>query len=286
MRILLISDFGLHHTPGGAQRSNQIIIDEGNSRGHDITCFHYDSDVAALQNKYDVVISSNLETISKTLPRLVESIPGLDNHVRLEHDSNLYWPNEFRKHFWESCKISFFLTKFHHEFFVKMYGDFFPNVKIVPDPIGEDFYDMKLERSNKIAYIGFMHELKGTNNFLKYARQNPDKEFIVAAWGGREWTDSINKLKNLELVGKLDHTEMPMLYNRVDSLYYNPICNEPFCRSVGEALMCGTKIIGDSDRIGSLKMYESDRDGFRKKCIDAAGDFWRVLENDFNTLSN
>ena len=53
MKILLISDFGLHHTPGGAQRSNQIILDEGISRGHDIKCFHYDSEVRILEEKYE-----------------------------------------------------------------------------------------------------------------------------------------------------------------------------------------------------------------------------------------
>jgi len=282
MDVLIISDFGLHHTLGGAQRSNQIIIDEGNIRGHNISCFHYDSHVSVLQQGYDVVISSNLEIISSRYPKLVQNIPNLDNHVRLEHDSNLYWTNEFRKHFWKSCKISFFLTKFHHEFFVRMYGDFFQNIKIVPDPIDKSFYDMKLERSNKIGYIGFMHQLKGTNNFLKYAKQNPDKEFIVAAWGAKEWLECINELKNVEFIGKLNHDQMPLFYNTIDSLYYNPICNEPFCRSVGEALMCGTKIIGGSDRIGSLKMYQSDQDTFREKCINAANNFWEILEDEFS----
>jgi hypothetical protein len=48
------------------------------------------------------VISSNLEIISRVYPKLVESIPTFNNHIRLEHDSNLYWGNDFRKRFWQS----------------------------------------------------------------------------------------------------------------------------------------------------------------------------------------
>ena len=142
MKILLISDFGIDHTPGGAQRSNQIIVDKGIAKGYDIKCFHYDSDTRVLEEDYDVVISSNLEVISNRYPDLVKSIPSLSNHVRLEHDSNLYWDNEFRKYFLGSCKLSFFLTQFHYDFFVEMYGDIFPNVRIVPDPIDSSFKDL------------------------------------------------------------------------------------------------------------------------------------------------
>jgi glycosyltransferase involved in cell wall biosynthesis len=277
MIVLLLSDFSLDHSPGGAQRSNQIIVNEGISRGHHIKCFHYDSEIKILEEKYDLVISSNLEVMSNTYPRLVESIPNLNNHVRLEHDSNLYWSNDFREKFWGSCKLSFFLTKFHHKFFVDMYGDIFPNVRIVPDPIDESFRDMELHRTDEIGYVGFMHNLKGTDNFIDYVDQNKDKRFVVAGWGSGAYVNKIKDRENIEFLGKIEHDQMLEFYNRIGALYYNPVCNEPFCRAVGEALMCGTQIVGGSDRIGSLHMFNEDS-GFRDKCINAASDFWDILE--------
>jgi glycosyltransferase involved in cell wall biosynthesis len=280
MKVLLISDFGIEHNPGGAQRSNQIIIKEGQSRGHVVRSFHYDSNFSVLLDSYDFVISSNLEIISRVYPKLVESIPTLNNHIRLEHDSNLYWSNDFRKIFWQSCIKSFFLTEFHFSFFKDLYGDIFRNVVIIPDPIDSAFYDMKLDRSDSIGYIGFFHELKGTANFIEFARVNKNKRFLVAGWGSEQWEKAIKSLNNVEFLGKIDHGEMPIFYNTISSLYYNPVCNEPFCRSVGEALMCGTKIIGDSNKIGSLEMFKSDN-MFREKCINAAKDFWKVMEKQY-----
>lgn len=285
MKILLISDFGIEHNSGGAQRSNQLIIDKGLSRGHDIVTFHYDSKREILSDQYDVIISSNLEIISSIYPDLVKSIPLANNHIRLEHDSNLYWNNEFRKYFWDSCKLSFFLTDFHYSFFLEYYGNIFKNVRIVPDPIDECFINLGLDRSSKIGYVGFMHELKGTQNFIDYAEKNQDKKFLVAGWGDEKWINKINTLSNIEYIGKLDHKDMAAFYNSIKSIYYNPVCNEPFCRSVGEALMCGVEIIGDSEKIGSLNMYRSDPN-FRSKCINAADSFWEIIENDINTLPN
>lgn len=283
MKVLLVSDFGLQHSRGGAQRSNDIIMKKGRDRGHEIHEFNYDSDRNIISYGYDVVISSNLEVISQTLPDLVRALPSWEKHVRLEHDSNAYWKNNFRKKFWGSCKKSFFLTPFHHEFFVKEYGDIFPNVEIVPDPIDESFLykpypDSEGFTRRGVGYVGFMHQLKGTENFIQYVKDNPDQVFDVAAWGNEYYQQSLKSLPNVDFIGEIPFNHMPYFYSSIESLYYNPVCNEPFCRSVGEALLCGTKIIGGSSRIGSLNMYNEDPDGFRDKCLNAATTFWEKIE--------
>jgi len=280
MKVVLVSDFSIYHNPGGAQRSNHIVIEEGVSRGHTVRSINYDYCSSSFKDTYDVVISSNLEVLSKVNPDLVVSLTKMDNHVRLEHDSNLYWNDNFRKMFWNSCKVSFFLTKFHHSFFLEKYGDIFNNVKIVPDPISSDFFDMNTQRTDEIGYVGFMHYLKGTENFIEYVSNNADKKFLVAGWGNESYINKLSGFDNVEMLGTIDHKDMPKFYNRIGALYYNPVCNEPFCRAVGEAIMCGTKIIGDSKKIGSLEMYKNNPESFNSKCINAASDFWRILEKE------
>ena len=91
MCILWISDFGVHHNIGGAQRSNYLIIEEGKKRKHFIQEFYYDTDPRTLNASYDMVVSSNLEVLSRQRPDIISYISSHPNHVRLEHDANRYF---------------------------------------------------------------------------------------------------------------------------------------------------------------------------------------------------
>ena len=42
MRVLLISDYSLEHSSGGAQRSNDLLMQKGRDLGHVISEFNYD----------------------------------------------------------------------------------------------------------------------------------------------------------------------------------------------------------------------------------------------------
>ncbi len=279
MKILLVSDFGIAHSLGGAQRSNQLILNEGIERGHDISIYHYDTDSSLLWENYDIVISSNLEMISRTNPMIIQYCSASPNHVRLEHDFCRYLDNNIREYLYENCAKTFFLTTYHYKKFVEYYGDYFRNVEIVPDPISKDrFYDMELERKDDILYVGFMHPLKGTDNFINYIINNKDKTFTVAGWGDSRYEDCMVSEPNVNFLGKIDYVDMVQLYNSHKQMYYNPDFDEPFCRAVGEALMCGVDIIGDSNKIGSLHMYQDDPASFADKCDNAAKTFWEILE--------
>ena len=280
MKVLLVSDFGIRHSLGGAQRSNQLILDEGLQRGHDVSVYHYDTDQSVLWDNYDIVISSNLEVISMSNPMVLQYCATSNNHVRLEHDFCRYLDNNIREYLYTSCKKSFFLTNYHYKKFVEYYGDYFVNVEIVPDPIDKSkFYNMELKRKDDILYVGFMHPLKGTDNFINYVINNKDKTFTVAGWGDNRYEDCMISEPNVNFLGKIDYVDMVQLYNSHKQMYYKPEFDEPFCRAVGEALMCGVKIIGDSDKIGSLHMLEEDPVNFASKCNHAAKTFWEILEN-------
>lgn len=279
MNILLISDYDVKHIPGGAERSNRIIIDEGLKRNHKIKLFNFDSNPSDLNENYDIVISSNLEFLSKNNPYIIEYILSSKNHVRLEHDSCRYLTNDTRKTLFQSCKKTFFLTNYHYNKFIEYYGNYFINVEIVPDPIDTKmFYNMNLDRSESILYIGFMHQLKGTNNFIKYVIDNPQLNFVVASWGDVQYINWMKQQNNINFLGAIEYNYMPKLYNQHKYMYYNPIADEPFCRSVGEALLCDVQIINSPTNIGSIHMYNEDPKAFGERCNKAAKNFWEILE--------
>ena len=139
MKVLWVSDFGIHHNYGGAQRSNDIVVKEGISRGHDITCFHYDSPSSLLNEKYDLLISS-----------LFEYIIRHKKHVRYEHDSNAYLSQKSREQLFKSTVLSIMLSDFHLEMFIKLYGNIFNDTAIILDPISNDFYNFKTGKYHNI----------------------------------------------------------------------------------------------------------------------------------------
>lgn len=282
MRVLWISDFGIKHNIGGAQRSNHLVIEQGKSQGHSIAEFNYDSSPHVLNEEYDLTVSSNLEVLSAHLPDIIPRIVESPKHVRLEHDANRYLSPDDRQLIFSSCDKAFFLTQFHHDQFIKMYGDIFQNVEIVPDPIDASvFNDESKEREDSILYIGYMHYLKGTDTFLEYVAENSDKNFVMAAWGTPQYERMARSFSHVEWLGTIPYEQMPTLYNKYKSLYYHPVFFEPFCRTVGEALLCGMEL-DCNDLIGSLHHFQQvGKKEFVTQCETATQTFWEKVEECF-----
>jgi len=287
MKILFIADFSLQHNSGGAQVSNDILIRAGKDRDHEIHQMFSDSNLSTIdlikfigENKYDYIISSNLEVISRQAG-LLDLLYMLPNHIRVERDMNLYLSEEARHKLFSNCVKTFFLTDYHYQQFRNFYGDYFQNVEILPSPFDtEKFIDKKTKRLPLTLYSGFCHSFKGTNVFIRYAKENPDRKFICSCWGDDYYINQIKSLSNVEFIGKTDYKDMPDLYNKVDTFFYQPNMHEPLCRSVTEAVLCGVPNMILNDKIGAT--HEIERvglDSFRETCGNSAQLFWQILED-------
>jgi glycosyltransferase involved in cell wall biosynthesis len=283
LKIILISDFSRDQSPGGAQVSNDLIIKEGLNRGHDITLHNYDSSPTNFLTNYDIVISSNLEAISSSNSDIIDFIIDHPMHIRLEHDSCLYLSTQDRLKLFQSSKLNFFLSQYHLDFFTSMYGDIFGNTKIVNDPMNTDlfFKNESTEKIYDIVYCGLIHELKGIKRLLEFAVKNPNRRIDIFGWGGKNMQSIFKKYSNVNFNGKIDHHEMPKVFQSSKSVFHSPVVNEPFCRMVGEAILCGVEdIIGSPEKIGSYLEYKRlGLDQFKKNCRDALGNFWNAVEN-------
>jgi len=281
-KILWLCDFDLDRSPGGAQLSDLAIITKGKLLGFNIlklTNETYNSSYDV--NNYDILITSNIHSLTHRNPDLLNKISNHKHHVRLEHDSNHYLSQEDRIKLFSSCKKTFFLSDFHYAFFKHFYGDIFKNVEINYDPIDTSkFFDKKCERENKILYSGYMHLLKGSLTFFEYALKNPNLQFVVAGW-----TDNVcllhlaKTINNIEFLGHCEHENMPEIYNKYKVMYYEPNLNEPFCRSVAEAMLCGMSIMtSKQNNIGCInEIAKVGKDKFREECEKAAFNFWQKI---------
>lgn len=281
MKVLFVSDFSLKHNSGGAQVSNDLIIQKGIENGHEITLHNYDSSPVNLIHKYDIVISSNLEAITHTSKYLLDYIINHPKHIRLEHDSCLYLNQITRELLFKSSKINFFLSEFHLEFFKNFYGDIFNNTEIVYDPIDTLlFYDDSSNKLYDVIYCGFIHPLKGSDNLINFCKNNLDRKIDIFGWTeDKNIINQLSSLTNVNMHDKVSHSEISNIFRQSNYIYHSPEVNEPFCRMVAEALLCGCKFIGNESKIGSLKEYvKHGKEKFKEDCKHASQFFWQKIE--------
>tara|TARA_B100000900_G_scaffold330972_1_gene291575 strand:- start:45 stop:893 length:849 start_codon:yes stop_codon:yes gene_type:complete len=282
MRVLFISDFTLEQRQGGAQVSNKLLIDKGRELGLDIKEHHHNSSVTDFLSSYDLVINSNLEAISKISPPKIPLIIKSPNSVRLEHDSCSYLDDETRKLLFSKAKKNFFLSNYHYNYFKHLYGDYFHNVEIVYDPIDTSkFKKSDHEKTYDVVYCGYLHSLKGLNNLLKFAKQNTDRQIDIFGWGELSPQETFKGYDNINFNGQLKYEEIPSIFQSAKAIFHQPIVNEPFCRMVGEAILCGVEeIIGDKSKIGAyLEFNDVGYKNFKDGCENAPSIFWeRVLK--------
>lgn len=284
MNILFISDFSISEKYGGAEISNGILIEEGRRLGHTITEFTVNSSPITLLQNYDLVISSNFCALNyNDRNRFIYNfIVNHPNHVRLEHDSCMYFSKEDREKLFTSSKKNFFLTEFHANFFKEFYGNYFSNIEIVYDPIDIDrFIDVGCERIYDIVYCGFLSDLKGANNLIEFANKNLDRNITIFGWSeDQSIIDKINLTKNIVLKERIQHSLIHEIYQKSKFVFHAPRINEPFCMMVDEALLCGCSFIGDYEKIGSYKEIQKNGiENFKIKCKESKEIFWNSINN-------
>ncbi len=279
--ILWISDFNINNNPGGSQRTDEEVIQEGLRQGYRITRFNLEDSDELLTAQYDIVVSGNLEQMKAKRPHVFDYIIQAPNHVRFEHDANSYLSQVDRQALFGSSILNCFLSKYHYSTFVELYGEIFPNPKIITSPINTDVFKVvkkQDEREDATLYIGFMHFLKGTHSFFNHVLKHPKEKFVMAAWGAKSLERTARRFPNVEWLGTVPYVDMPELFNNYKRMYYHPAKFEPFCRSVGEALLCGIEVDG-SDNIGALRDYhEVGLDGLRELCSHSKTEFWNQVE--------
>ena len=286
MNALMISDFSLEQNPGGAQVSNDAIIKAGEALGHSVELMTNISPFTSLLPHYDLLISSNLEAITQkdTTGYIINRIINHPRHVRLEHDSCSYLSPEERKDLFNSAQISFFLSEFHVNFFQELYGDYFHNIFIVYDPIDSSiFYEKPTEPIYDVVYCGFIHPLKGAGNLARFARENPLRKITIFGWPETTGLRLPTEAPNIEFKGVVGHEKTAEIFRSSRAIYHSPQVREPFCRMIGEALLCGIEeVIGDTEKIGSyLEFQKHGKESFKDRCNNAATNFWKEIEKTF-----
>ena len=131
-----------------------------------------------------------------------------------------------------------------------------------------------------MVYCGYIHELKGAKKIIDFAKKNPDKEISIFGWSHVDPNEFFKNQNNIKFGGLKTQEEVADILKQSKAIFHSPIVNEPFCRMIGEALLCGVEeVIGEVNKIGSyLEFNKVGYDEFKNKCENASEIFWQKIE--------
>ena len=279
MNILWISDFDTSTFPGGAQLTQELLLNEGDSR-HTISRLFYQGifnrDVNLDLDTYDLVISNTLINLWK---HFLQPLKQIKHHIHISHDVCPYLSDENKKLLLTNNLLTCFMSP-EHQANHKDYS--IVESYILYPPIDNNiFVNNNSERDVDCVWVGLFHPLKGIQQFTDYVQKHPEKKFILVGFGNEEWIKNIKSLRNVHYFKTIRNSLLTPIYNRSVSLYFSPQQDETFGRTVAEAILCGCKIITDGRyQIPSLNLCQ--REGFAEMSNtleNSARKFWEKIEN-------
>jgi len=275
-KVLWLTDYTNIEVPaGGAEITDSYVIQAGRALGYDITISRPCSLRSNLLTESDLIIFSNCYEFTKPVrDKVIAEKP----YVVYSHDSGR-WMSVLKDtpEMMQKAVATIFLSPLHRECFNKFLTDA-RNIFLVPPHIPYTFYDQGQARINKIMFVGNIHTGKGVEEIIQYAKENPHLifDFYYQRHDGRLY-NQLKILKNCNLIGYVPKEQIYENYNRYRYFIHIPRHYESFGRAVGEAYLCGCKLVVN-ERVGAMS-YEWDYQTFREMTMQAHFMFWRKLES-------
>lgn len=280
LKIIWLNDFTRTEIPtGGAEITDSHVIAAGREMGHTITvCRPHDFMPRMLRDTDLIVFSNNFNFPTQLRLELMHMKP----YVSFVHDCGR-WALIAKRHpyIFEKGLATVFLSPGHQAWF-KDYLKDAKNVFAIPPHLLESFCDYGKERSDRLVYVGNLHEGKGLLNILEFAKNNPSVE--VDFFYGRTSDSTLKRVqavKNCHLMGTISRENLPGKLNEYAAFIHLPVEYEAFGRAVGEATLCGCQIIGN-DKIGALT-YNVTAEELREITLRPHYLFWEKIQESWDT---
>jgi len=275
-KILWIADHTTEDVPaGGAEITDSHIIDAGKDLGYNITVCQSKALRSCMLKENDIVLFSNCYDVYKSArDRIINS----KNYIVYSHDSGR-WIHVLKENsdMMKESLINIFLSPLHRDQF-KRYLYKRKDSLLVSPHLAMNFFDRGEERLNRIMFVGNIHEGKGLLNIIEFAKNNKDINIdFYSNRGASHLTRQLKCLKNCNLKGYIPQDKIAEYYNKYKYFIHLPKDEEAFGRAVGEAILCGCKVIANN-KIGVLS-YDWDYKTLRQNTLYAHYYFWNELQD-------
>jgi len=273
--ILWITDHTTKDVPaGGAEITDSHIIRAGKEIGYDITVCQSKFLRSDTLKSSDLVVFSNCYDVYKSVR---DKIMTTKDYIVYSHDSGR-WKSVLKENplMMKESLINIFLSPLHRDCFKKELYHRKDSLLVCPH-LDINFFDRGEDRVNRIMFAGNVHEGKGVLSIIEFAKSNPDINIdFYCHRASSHLKIRLKALKNCHLKGHIPQNKMTDYYNKYKYFIHIPECSEAFGRAVGEAILCGCKVIANN-RIGALS-YDWDYETLRQNTLYAHYYFWNELQ--------
>jgi len=282
MKVAWVHDHLLDEIPdGGAQISNDKLIQTGRERGHQVDIFTPKNTTEDIMG-YDLISVHNAKFFTHKHLLFFIRHPMVVKH---EHDYwNLVDPSQegSKSEIWKNSKLGVFLSPGQHQTYKRLMPWLqLEPYTLSPSPVDvEAFQDLGKHSEDIVVCVSSMSQHKGTINAARWAQDNPNyKVHFYGRPAHPDFVAMVNNVPNAEYKGVASLDEMPEIYNNAYGLIHMPQWMEPCGRSVIEARLCGCKLFLN-ERIGvaTYSWWSHSDSEFREIIKDAPIKLWEEME--------
>ena len=279
MKIIWVADNSIKDHPGGAQITNNLMIEFGRKLGYTILEWTKNGGETFEESKHDLFIINNINELYIKNKAIFEDIVENKTFVRYVHDYDWVYgtiPETFIAKMFSKSKINIFLSPLHFKR-TKMTGLPIDNHAIIPPQISLRAQSGGTRRSNFVIYTGGIATHKGITNIINYALLNPHLTFHLYGWV--ENSSIVKRLpNNVKVFEPIKHDGIYARLRDYEYFIHLPLWNEPFGRSVAEAYLAGCKLITNG-KVGfqSFDWNYSDTNMVANKLAMSPNVFWDTV---------
>lgn len=178
-----------------------------------------------------------------------------------------------------NARLNVFQSPKHYQYHYDFFGEAIGKYLIMPPTVDVENLQVSEEKIEEIPFFGTLNYLKGGYEFVTYAVNHPDKQFVV--YGENKLQVEIPK--NIEFKSPIENKEVLKVLGKTKTIIIKPVWPEPSGRLAAEAFLSDCEII-TNDRVGtwSFNFYPDDKVKALKAIKETIPEFW----NNINLIQN
>ena len=261
MRIGWMHDFSLEQRPGGAQLTNEGVIQAAPEWAEVVRCY------PGAMKEADAYILNNVKFFSKD-----ELARGwASKYIVYEHD---HWdtPQEWQRDWigpiMNAAEAVIFLSPLHASAFKARHQVTPRQEYLVPSVIDVTQFAPGPDPHGTI-WLGEWHRHKGIGAACRWAAKNGPVDFYG-------WGPCPPQGRNITQCGPLAYEDVPATLARYERFLFLPEWTEPFGRTVAEAALSVREMVCN-ERVGALSWGWQTREEWVEGLQGAAHRFWDII---------